>query len=142
MSAPILLTILAAATGALHIRADLIGAHRQTYFWKPLTTGLIIAIALLISPVVDDTYRLWIVAGLIFSLAGDVFLMLPTDRFLAGMIGFFVAHLCYIAAFVSLGGGSTDLRLLLPFVIGGGSSPSPFGRVSTGCAFPYSSISL
>ena len=120
MNAPILLTALAAATGALHIRADLIGARRQTYVWKPLTTGLIIAAALLISPVVDGVYRLLIVGGLVFSLAGDVFLMLPTDRFLAGMVSFFVAHLCYIAAFVSLGGGATTPCLLLPLVIGGG----------------------
>jgi hypothetical protein len=39
--------------------------------------------------------------GLIFSLAGDIFLMLPTDRFREGLASFLAAHVCYIAAFAS-----------------------------------------
>jgi uncharacterized membrane protein YhhN len=37
----------------------------------------------------------------IYILAGDVFLMLPSDRFVAGLVAFLIAHLFYIAAFVS-----------------------------------------
>jgi uncharacterized membrane protein YhhN len=42
-----------------------------------------------------------IIAGLLFSLAGDIFLMLPTDRFVAGLVAFLLAHLFYSAAFAS-----------------------------------------
>jgi uncharacterized membrane protein YhhN len=38
-------------------------------------------------------------AGLLFSLAGDVFLMLPKERFIAGLISFLIAHLFYIIGF-------------------------------------------
>jgi uncharacterized membrane protein YhhN len=40
-----------------------------------------------------------ILAGLIFSLAGDVFLMLPGNWFLAGLIAFLMAHIAYIGGF-------------------------------------------
>jgi len=46
-------------------------------------------------------YKYMIITGLLFSLAGDVFLMLPSDRFVAGLVAFLIAHLFYIAAFVS-----------------------------------------
>src|SRR5690606_39451064 len=36
---------------------------------------------------------------LVFSVAGDIFLVLPQNRFLAGLVSFFLAHLMYIAAF-------------------------------------------
>ena len=39
---------------------------------------------------------LWFTAGLIFSLAGDIFLMLPKERFVAGLAAFLLAHLAYI----------------------------------------------
>lgn len=41
----------------------------------------------------------WFALGLCFSLAGDVFLMLPQDRFLYGLVSFLLADLCYIAGF-------------------------------------------
>jgi uncharacterized membrane protein YhhN len=40
--------------------------------------------------------------GLIFSLMGDVFLMLPERFFLGGMGAFFLTHLFYIAGFNQL----------------------------------------
>jgi len=46
-------------------------------------------------------YKSMIIAGLICSLAGDVFLMMPSDRFLLGLTAFLAAHLCYIGAFIS-----------------------------------------
>ena len=39
---------------------------------------------------------LWFTAGLLFSLAGDIFLMLPKERFTAGLAAFLLAHLAYI----------------------------------------------
>lgn len=37
--------------------------------------------------------------GLLFSLAGDVFLMLPQERFIAGLVSFLLAHLAYLVGF-------------------------------------------
>jgi uncharacterized membrane protein YhhN len=38
----------------------------------------------------------WLVAALAFSLAGDVFLMLPFGLFVAGVAAFLLAHLAYL----------------------------------------------
>jgi uncharacterized membrane protein YhhN len=59
-----------------------------------------------------SSYKVAIVAGLLFSLAGDVFLMLPSDRFIAGLVSFLVAHLFYIAAFTSGTGFGLSWRAL------------------------------
>ncbi|MGI9133766.1 MAG: lysoplasmalogenase [Rhodoferax sp.] len=40
-----------------------------------------------------------LIGALLASLAGDVFLMLPGDAFIAGLASFLLAHLCYIALF-------------------------------------------
>jgi uncharacterized membrane protein YhhN len=91
-------SLLALFSASLHIRAEYYGPHRHIYLFKPLTTLFIILIAIL-----DGAnwpfYKIMIVTGLAFSLMGDVFLMLPADRFIAGLIAFLVAHLCYSVAF-------------------------------------------
>src|SRR2546429_181568 len=40
----------------------------------------------------------WLVAALVFSLLGDIFLLLPAGLFLARLGAFLVAHLAYIRA--------------------------------------------
>jgi uncharacterized membrane protein YhhN len=104
MQLPILLTLPIAVSAVLAIDSSERGSRRGHYLCKPLTTLLIIALALLLPAPVAPLYRWLIVAGLICSLAGDVFLMLPGDRFVPGLASFLVAHLCYIAAFWSLAG--------------------------------------
>ena len=69
------------------------------YIFKPLTVVLIILLALQEKHPVSPFYRRAIILGLVFSLAGDIFLMLPRDRFVQGLISFLIAHLFYIAAF-------------------------------------------
>ncbi len=84
----------------LAIRAHYLDARRcwQVYVFKPLATLLILALALLLPP--DNAAYQWaIAAGLLFSTAGDVFLMLPRDRFVAGLASFLIAHLFYAWAF-------------------------------------------
>ena len=85
-------------SAALNIRAEYSGPRWQVYLFKPLTT---IAILLLAGSLVcaDATYQQWILLGLLFSLFGDIFLMLPGDRFIPGLVSFLIAHLFYIAAF-------------------------------------------
>jgi uncharacterized membrane protein YhhN len=115
-----LLSALALVSGALHIHAELRGRARQAYVFKPLTTVSIIAIAVLVPGQAPPAYRALVVAGLAFSLAGDVFLMLPSDRFLAGLGSFFVAHVLYIGAFSQAAGFQLSLPALLPFAVGSG----------------------
>ena len=89
---------LAAASGAVEIAALYFGPRTIVYIFKPLTMLLIIGIALIRSSD-DKRYRNFIVAALCLSLVGDVFLMLPSDQFVPGLVSFLFAHLFYIAAF-------------------------------------------
>lgn len=41
----------------------------------------------------------WFGLGLLCSLAGDIFLMLPRERFIAGLVAFLLAHVAYIIGF-------------------------------------------
>lgn len=69
------------------------------YVLKPLTTLLILALAWTEPSPLTPFYRLLVAAGLVFSLIGDVLLMLPRERFVGGLVAFLVAHLLYIRAF-------------------------------------------
>lgn len=96
------LSAAAAASAALAVRGHTAGPRRTlVYVFKPLTTLLILAIALRPSSGAAGRYAGAVALGLVFSLAGDVFLMLPTDRFREGLASFLGAHVCYIAAFTS-----------------------------------------
>jgi alkenylglycerophosphocholine/alkenylglycerophosphoethanolamine hydrolase len=39
---------------------------------------------------------LWFTLGVVFCLAGDVFLMIPRELFIFGLAAFLVGHICYI----------------------------------------------
>ncbi|HJQ35039.1 MAG TPA: lysoplasmalogenase [Pyrinomonadaceae bacterium] len=93
------LSTLVLASALLNIRAEHRSDRRQVYIFKPLTTALIIFVALQAKHANAPSYPPLIVAGLICSLAGDVFLMLPRDRFVAGLVSFLFAHILYTAAF-------------------------------------------
>jgi uncharacterized membrane protein YhhN len=127
------LSAAAAASAALAVRGHYDGPRRTlVYVFKPLTTLLILAIALRPASGAADRYAGAVALGLLFSLAGDVFLMLPRDRFREGLASFFAAHVCYIAAFTTGTGFIADpvptvafgalglllLRLLWPGVPG------------------------
>ncbi len=115
----LLLSLLIFGSAALCIGADLLGRRRGVYLFKPLTMLLLLPLALQAPEGADRFYRAAIVVGLLFSLAGDVWLMLPSDRFSAGLVSFFLAHLCYVAAFGSAIGFSADAWTLVPFVLAG-----------------------
>ena len=83
----------------LAIAAHLLHRPWLIYLFKPLTTLLIFAFALLPGTFPTDNYTRAIALGLIFSLAGDIFLMLPGDYFLHGLVSFLIAHLWYWTAF-------------------------------------------
>ena len=69
------------------------------YLCKPLTTVLVLWLAVGSVPAQSWRYRVALAAGMVFSLAGDVFLMLPQDLFVQGLVAFLLAHLCFFVAF-------------------------------------------
>jgi uncharacterized membrane protein YhhN len=121
MVQPVLLASVLFAAG-LAIRAHYLdaGRHWQVYVFKPLATLLVLALALS-QPASLPAYRWAVVGGLVFSTVGDIFLMLPRDRFVAGLASFLVAHLFYIFAFsIGVPFGTAPL-LWLPFLAAGGA---------------------
>lgn len=74
------------------------GDRRLEYVAKPLATFALVLVALSLDPE-HDARRAWFVAGLVLSLAGDVFLMLPGDRFVAGLASFLLGHVAYVTGF-------------------------------------------
>lgn len=91
------------------------GQHQRTrYLAKPGALVLLIGAALALQPA-DAAVRTWLVVGLLFSLAGDVCLLFPKDRFfLAGLVSFLLGHLAYVV------GLAQDLRSPLWLVVGAG----------------------
>ena len=92
------LSALILTAALLTIGAEYHGPRRVVYLCKPLTTALILILA--IGRGGERTYAILIAVGLLCSLAGDIFLMLPQDRFIAGLVSFLVAHIIYSAAFI------------------------------------------
>ncbi len=95
-----ILILLVIVSAFIHIRAEYRGTRQHIYIFKPLTMLFIWLIAML-GQAAWPFYKYMIIFGLVFSLTGDVFLMLPSDRFVAGLVAFLIAHLFYIAAFAS-----------------------------------------
>jgi uncharacterized membrane protein YhhN len=119
-------TVLFLATVAVSGSFAIVAAARDdragTYLFKPLTTIIILlGAAFLVQPGVQP-YRALVVLGLACALAGDVLLMLPRERFAAGLAAFFLSHVAYIAAF-SAGNplAARQVAGLLPFVAAAGA---------------------
>ncbi|MCW8329518.1 lysoplasmalogenase [Photobacterium sp. SDRW27] len=110
----------------LHITAAYHGPKWQFYFFKPFTMGLLLLLAWQTG--LDSLYHQAIFIGLLLSVVGDIFLMLPKDRFVPGLVSFLLAHVAYSLAFWSqldgsmvwwlpamlFGGGIIVFLLLLP----------------------------
>lgn len=87
-----------AVTVTLLVRAEFRHDRRQVYLWKPLSTVLVIVVALLSLTLADARpgFTLWVTAGLVLSLGGDVALMFKSNRaFLIGLVLFLLAHIVY-----------------------------------------------
>ena len=85
-----------------------LGMLEMHMVFKPLTMAIaiIFVAARAISTVAASRFDTLLIAALVFSLAGDVFLMLPGDQpvwglptFILGLGSFLVAHLFYIVLF-------------------------------------------
>ncbi len=84
------------------------GSKPVEYVPKPVALAALIGVALLVDPA-DGAQRGWFVVALACSLAGDVFLMLPRDLFVAGLAAFLLAHVAYIVGINLDGGGALSL---------------------------------
>ena len=109
----------AVVAGAVTIGARLQPAPPLEWVAKPLATLAVLIMALKAPPLPTARYRGLIAAGLLCSLAGDVLLMVPADLFLPGLVAFLAAHLCYLTAFRSDGGGAGPVGLLVLVVLAG-----------------------
>ncbi len=73
------------------------GWKKLEYFLKPATMVFLFIFLFLMTGF--QGIALWFGIGILFSLAGDVFLMLPKEQFIAGLVSFLLAHLAYIIGF-------------------------------------------
>lgn len=78
--------------------------------FKPLTMLVLIGAALTLDPTVPAA-RNWLVAGLILSLAGDVFLMFGRRGFLIGLFAFLLGHVAYVVGLLQF---ELSPRMLIP----------------------------
>jgi uncharacterized membrane protein YhhN len=99
-------------SGAIAISSKYREQRFMHYAFKPLTMVLIISLAWERTVGAPSFYGYFILAGLCFSLLGDVFLMLPGDRFKPGLLAFLSAQVLYILAF-SRGIEAVDLKPLV-----------------------------
>jgi uncharacterized membrane protein YhhN len=86
------------------------GRKHLEYVCKPGALSALIGVALALDPRHSDV-RAWFVVALALSLAGDVFLMLPSDRFVAGLASFLLAHVAYVVGLTRHGGSAVALIL-------------------------------
>jgi uncharacterized membrane protein YhhN len=93
-------------TVALLIRAEMLGKQRRIYIFKPISTLLVIAVALLslLKSTQILTYTAGVTIGLLLSLGGDIALMFQNRKaFTIGLGLFLLAHITYTVAFTLLG---------------------------------------
>ncbi|HYV06887.1 MAG TPA: lysoplasmalogenase [Blastocatellia bacterium] len=109
------LSLLILLLGALNIGALYAGNRPLVYLTKPATMLVVLSLAAVERAAMPGRYGTLIMAGLVCSLAGDIFLMLPSDQFVQGLVSFLIAHLFYIAAFRSGMSGVGPLWFVLPF---------------------------
>jgi uncharacterized membrane protein YhhN len=93
-----------------------ISSKHAEYFAKPATTALLLGAAFALEAA-DPTQRALFVVALAFSLAGDVFLMLPSDVFVAGLGSFLLAHIAYAAGLAREVDSGTSLAVGAAFIV-------------------------
>ncbi|TMD97883.1 MAG: lysoplasmalogenase [Chloroflexi bacterium] len=89
------------ATAALAVAdwvAVVVSSKPLEYATKPGVMMGLIAVALAVHPT-SSTERWFFVGALALGLLSDVFLMLPRDLFLLGLVAALVEHVAYIAGF-------------------------------------------
>jgi uncharacterized membrane protein YhhN len=85
------------------------------YVCKPAATMALVGVAATLDPASSDQ-RLAFVVALVLSLAGDVALMVPRDRFVVGLGSFLLAHVAYVVGFAIVGAGAGDYAIGIAIV--------------------------
>lgn len=112
-----ILMLLILLGAVITITAEMNRDQTLVTIYKPMTTIFILVLAW-VGGRTGTPYRSRILLGLLFSLAGDIFLLWPDRFFLAGLVSFLLAHLAYITAFAT--GRQTRFTLsALPFALFG-----------------------
>lgn len=100
---PYLFFWIAIIIGIIEWAAVARGWRKVEYFAKP---GTMIALLIFVGlnhgfgPLSDPgETMLWFALGLVFSLLGDVLLILPKEQFIGGLAAFLVGHIFYILGF-------------------------------------------
>ena len=101
--------------------AGLLAAERTRsparFLAKPLASAGFIAVALA-AGALDTGFGRWMVAALVLSALGDVFLLGSSEAtFLGGLGSFLTAHLVYGIAFLVRGVAAPGLLAIVPFAI-------------------------
>jgi uncharacterized membrane protein YhhN len=96
---PRVLAAVIAAGALLTVLGKYAGLAWMVWAFKPLTTATLCWVAWR-RGLAGDRYARLVTAGLVLSLAGDV-LLIESSLFVAGLVAFLLAHLCYIAAFAT-----------------------------------------
>ncbi len=110
------ISLSALLSGLLYIRAKYSSLKYQLLIFKPLTMLLIVAIAILY-PAIETNYKIFVIAGLLFSLVGDMFLIFPEKHFIKGLLTFLIGHVLYIIAFMVSAGIHYTEWIYLPIII-------------------------
>lgn len=110
----------AAVSAVLAVIGEERGPRWLVYVWKPATTVLILAVAV-VGASGFGRYQSLVVVGLAASVAGDVLLMLPRDRFVAGLASFLGAHLAYLGALAVVPAGVPAWLVLGVLLVLGGT---------------------
>lgn len=124
MHAVLFLVIAVAVNVTALIRAEFRNARTHIYMFKPLSTLLVITIAVLsfFEPYANRTFSIFIVLGLLFSFAGDVALMFQENRkaFLIGLVAFLIGHVAYVIGFsIFTGFSNLDIVTIIILLVAG-----------------------
>jgi uncharacterized membrane protein YhhN len=111
----LVLSFITILSALLCIRGKYTNKTLQIYIFKPITTISIIIIAIIAGKNLSGNFKYIVIIALLFALLGDIFLMLR-NKFLHGLISFFIAHGLLVIAFFILG-NSYNWWLILIFTL-------------------------
>lgn len=86
------------------------------YFTKPAV--ILTLLVWLLSVGGYTGHMVWFMLGLIFSLAGDVLLLLPAERFISAWFTFLLTQLCYVLGFNPTLPPLNSATLLIAIIVG------------------------
>lgn len=107
----VIISILVLVSGLIATYFRMKGNRKLFGIFKPITTILIIALAIYGNYTNPTDYSIILLYALAFSLIGDMFLVFE-KYFLQGLISFFIAHIAYAYAFATIFGFDVNLYIL------------------------------